>query len=72
MALYPSLQLKRLGGHPARQSRAGDGHHSFVRLAWWFGDAIDAEELEEFLDHVELHRGGTHVVVPPQLAALEA
>ena len=33
---------------------------------------VDAEEVVELLDDMELDRGGAHVVVPPPLVALEA
>ena len=32
---------------------------------------VEAEKVEEFLDDMELARGGAHMVVPPLLTALE-
>lgn len=76
MALDPRMQLEGARRDAAHEPLPRDGHRSVVCGQYWSSwllvkTLVDAEELEQLLHRVELHRCGARVVMPPPFTALE-
>lgn len=68
----PRMELEHLRGNATQDDRPRDGHDRVVWCKLLVDDVVEAKEVDELLDDVQLHRSGAYMILPPPLSTFEA